>query len=477
MTERTPLHPRRRRLVAVLGSLVAMVLALGAAFGMGYALPLDPSALAAELETPPVVPVDAGRAAPDLEPVGVRLPTCSVAELASDPGLGQFAGVVVDPMSNDILFDRDSELAVAPASVMKLVTGAAALTVLGPDRRFATTVVTTEDPETIVLVGGGDSTLSQLPTGEESVYQGAAKLQALAEQTVLALQQTAGEEGKVVIREVVVDSSLWPAEDEWDPSWSPNASANGYISRVTALQLDGDRANPRIDLGRRTDRPVLRAGEAFVTALRAAGNAGRYVRVTVGQAPAGASVLARVESPSVAELVTYMVKESDNTIAEMLARHVSTESGAGGTAAGVSEVLPAALAGLGLPGDGIVVRDGSGLSNLNRITPQYVALLLAEVYRSQGALDSLRTSLPIAGVDGSLDDRFSGANASVHNLVHAKTGTISGVRSLAGYIFASDDADLAFAFFATGDVDDSSRVSIENLVTAVYECGTNLADF
>lgn len=474
-----PSAPRSTRIrwVKVVAAALGGLLVLGGSFSAGLAVA---SVEASFVEVPvpeETIRVDLARPAPQVSPVALRIPTCSVAELAADPGLAEFSGVVLDPLTGEVLFSRNSDVAVTPASVMKLVTGAAALSVLGPDRRFTTTVVATDNLETVVLVGGGDSTLSQLPAGAEGVYAGAAKLDDLAERTLAALAANLPEGENVVIREVIVDSSLWPAEDEWDSSWSRDAARNGFISRVTALQVDGDRQNPRVELSPRTDRPVQRAGEAFVAALRAAGNAGRFVRVTVGQAPAGAPVLATVESPPVSELVRYMVKESDNTLAEMLARHVSRELGQGGTAASLGQALSGALAGLGLPPEDITVRDGSGLSSLNQVTPEYVARLLIEVLGSQGALESLRTSLPIAGVDGSLDNRFGGANASVQSLVHAKTGSISGVRSLAGYIFAEDGSNLAFAFFSLGQVGDQTRGYLENLVTGVYGCGGNLGDF
>ncbi|MCF8549810.1 MAG: D-alanyl-D-alanine carboxypeptidase, partial [Pontimonas sp.] len=119
-------------------------------------------------------------------PVPLRIRTCSVADAALNEDLGEFSGVVVDPFTGDVLFARASEDLVPPASVMKIVTGAAALTVLGPETRFATSVVATDDPARVVLVGGGDSTLSRLATGNPSVYAGAATLQDLAEKTIAA---------------------------------------------------------------------------------------------------------------------------------------------------------------------------------------------------------------------------------------------------------------------------------------------------
>lgn len=455
---------------------VGGALVLGGSFAAGVAF----SGVSHDLSTIVVeepAELAVGRAMPEVSPVGLRLRTCSVSELASDPELANFSGVVLDPLTNDVMFSRNRDDAIAPASVMKLITGAAALSVLGPERRFTTTVVTSENPETVVLVGGGDSTLTQLPVGQSSVYEGAATLQELAERTLAAVAATLPDGEDVVIREVIVDSSLWPEDDQWDSSWSRDAARNGFISRVSALQVDGDRQNPRVELSPRTDRPAERAGDAFVAALRSAGNAGRFVRVSVGVAASDATVLASVESQPVSELMRYMVKESDNTVAEMLARHVSLEAGMGGSALSLAEALPGALADLGLPLEGITVRDGSGLSALNQVTPHYVGVLLTEVLRTQGVLEFLRNSLPIAGVDGSLDNRFAGANSGVHGQVHAKTGSISGVRSLAGVIFPEDGTELAFAFFALGEVDDPTREALENLVVGVHACGDNLGDF
>ena len=100
-----------------------------------------------------------------------------------------------------------------------------------------------------------------------------------------------------------------------------------------------------------------------------------------------------------------------------------------------------------------------------------------EVFRSEGSIGLLVEALPIAGVDGSLDDRFGGENAVATSRVQAKTGSISGTRSLAGFIQGVDDSDFVFAFFATGTVDDDARTALETVVAGVYSCGANLADF
>lgn len=464
-------------MVGFAGVGVAIVLALVASFGLGansvgifddepVAQVVAESAWGPENRVGPAVPV-----------IPLRLSTCSVADVLANPALQAFSGMVSDPSSGEVLFSRNATTSVTPASVLKIMTGMAALTTLGPDHRLSTQVKTTDDPNTVVLVGGGDATLSRLPLGSPSVYAGAPTLQELAEATIEALRNQIEEGEEVSITTVVVDASLWDVKDAVDSTWSRDARNNGFISSVTALQVDGDRQDPTVALSRRGTDPVQRAGDAFVQALRQAGNKGRFVSVTTGTASPTAAVLASVSSQPVSELVASMLKDSDNTLAEMLARHVSVATGLSGSSESLNHALVGALPGVGFEPGEVFVQDGSGLSAKNFVTPQMIVTLLSEMARSSGSFGVLREGLPIAGADGSLASRFGGENEIVHGRVFAKTGSISGVRSLAGFITSVDNTELVFAFFSEGEVGDDSRVALENLVTAVYSCGSNLADF
>ena len=476
---RTHSGPIPKKIAVMSAAFLGVILVLGASFGAGFAvaqpvtLPVEEEVLSEQVAPGSLVT----RPQPESSLSPQRIRTCSLGLLPLDPELGSFAGIVLEPQGGEVLFARGDDREVAPASVMKLITAASALLTLGPEARFETKVVSSSQPGVVVLVGGGDPTLSTLPGGAESVYVGAPKLQTLAEQTVASVGASLAEGEVVSITEVVLDLSLWDTQDEWDASWSPDARANGFISQVTPLQVDGDRRNPAAIVSARSDDASERAGQAFVEALKRAGNTARTVSISRGVAEPGAIVLASVFSQPVSALSAYMVKESDNTLAEVLARHVSVAVGLGGQAQTVNQALTSSLAGRGLPLEGVTLRDGSGLSSLNRVKPQYVAALLLEMYHSGGNLALVRQSLPVAGVDGSLKDRFAGPNAGLVGKVAAKTGTIKGVRALAGYVSASDDTDLIFAFFATGDVGEASRVAIETLVTGVYTCGENLAHF
>ena len=475
-----PKRVSKKALIVTISGVLAGLLAISGSFSVGlWAQASEVTLLGAETTAVEDLALqDASvRPAPSAASAARRIPTCSINDLGLDPALGSFSGIVMDPISGEVVFSRLGEVGIAPASVMKVITASAALTTLGPDATFTTSVVASPDAETVVLVGGGDSTLSARAPGAESVYVGSPTLADLAEQTIASWSEGLEEGTKVAITELVVDASLWDPEDSWDSTWSTNAKSSGFISEVTALQVDGDRRDPAVALSPRTNDPVARAASAFVSALRVAGNTSRFVNISYGIAGPDARVLASVESRPVSELVTYMLKESDNALAEMLARHVSLATGLEGISESIGQALTGSLAPYGLDSELATIRDGSGLSPENLVTPWYVGQLLVEAYRSETELSLIPDALPLAGVDGSLDDRFTGANAIAQAQVRAKTGSITGVRSLAGFVTGEDGADLVFAFFAGGDVGDAAKMAIDSVVTGVYSCGSNLADF
>ena len=138
--------------------------------------------------------------------------------------------------------DRGGTTASRAASALKILTAASALEVLGPDTRIPTTVVRGSTPGSIVLVGGGDLTLTRLPSGEESTYAGAAHLDDLATQIT-----SAGDADPVTagtpITSVVLDASLYSGET-WQASGNRKERVVVSMPEITALQVDGDRDDP-----------------------------------------------------------------------------------------------------------------------------------------------------------------------------------------------------------------------------------------
>jgi D-alanyl-D-alanine carboxypeptidase/D-alanyl-D-alanine-endopeptidase (penicillin-binding protein 4) len=466
-----------KKQLTVVALAVLVILALIGSFSAGSATAARPGLVPVVAENAQSEVLGAPREVPSGPIIPTRIRTCSISDLAGSSELGVFSGVVLDPYTGEVLFSRNQEQAVPPASVMKIVTATAALLVLGPDASFATTIKATDDPKTVLLVGGGDPTLSRLEPGANTVYPGAPTLKDLAEQTIAALQAGLEEGEDVSITELVIDESLWGVDASWDSSWATSARSMGFISLISPLQVDGDRANPADLVSPRGNNPAKRAGDAFVQALREAGNKARFVRVVSGQATPGATTLATVQSRPLSELVGLVLKNSDNTLAETVARHVSFELGLGGARDSLGQALLGPMSGLGMTSEGVSFQDGSGLSPLNRVTPEFVAQLLAEISLNEVGLEPIATGLPIAGVDGSLKERFVGDNSVAWDRVSAKTGRLSEVQSLAGFVKPGDEPELVFAFFAEGNLGDGARQALDTLVVGVLECGSNLADF
>ena len=388
-----------------------------------------------------------------------RIRTCGLEsgfELRSGEAL---AVLVADRSSEDILFTSDADLALAPASVAKLFTAVAALRVLGPDYRMKTEVVDGGNGE-VWLVGGGDPTVTRSPGN--NYYGSTHSLQQLASATISALP------GQTVTF-VHIDDSRYARFARWDNTWRTNGWALGYVAPITSLQVDGDRDSPSLRLGRRSTDPSGRAGAWF------AGELSQLIGVSVAVggnsvAPPG-PVIASVESAPVSELIAIMLRDSDNTLAEVLAREVALAL----EVDSIDAALHEALFPDGDAPEGVYFQDGSGLSPLTMLTARSVVDLLGAIDGDE-ALHPVLDDLPVAGETGSLRKRFKVLGAEVVGKVFAKTGSIQGVRSLAGLIDAGENGELLFSINVSGaKVSDASRDVIDALVEEIYSCGENLA--
>ncbi len=444
---------------------IFLLLGTGAVFA-GAAFGSSSQVDAVESSTPTPEP---SRNVPVQPAAASALRTCAIDAAAKDPRLLTFEGSVVNVTTGEVLFDRKADTPASPASGLKVLTAAAALLTIGPNFRMTTRVFEGSDPGTIVLVGGGDPTLSALPAGVESVYTGAPKLADLAAQTKAAWETNHPGEP---ITNVILDANYWNPSDSWDATWERSEQTTGYQPEVTALMVDGDRANPQKVTSPRSTDPIGRAGSKFVEAL----DLGTPVTVTVGSASPGMPKLAEVSSQPISTLIAQMLPISDNTLAEMIARVVSKESGGGGTAVSLNSIIPGALVNLGLNPTGVTVRDGSGLSAKNTVPPLLMAQLMAKVSTGAQGLSVIKSALPIAGKTGTLASRFTGANTVARGHVFAKTGWINTARTLSGWVEASDGAVLSFALFALGPVKSNAMDALDTVATGIYNCGNNLSN-
>jgi len=458
----TPKYSRLRRRL-VLGTLALLLVAAGGAW---FAVAPDGDGAATEVAAAEARLPDVEPAGPVLAALAAEAPAPDAAVLAGElapllaaPALG--AGVearVVDVASGEVLLDQGSENPSTPASTAKLLTAVAALTTLGPDTTLETTVVAGAAPGEVVLVGGGDPTLSR--TVPSLTYPGAPTVADLAAQVRSSLPP-----GTEVTR-VVVDSSLFDGPLT-AAGWGPGDAPSTYAAPVTATAVDGARVRSG-DLPR-SGSPGTDAGTALAVAL---GNPG--MPVVLGEAPQGAQTLGTVRSAPVARLVEQALSQSDNLLTESLARHVALARDLPATFEGAAEAVTDALAGAGLDVTGVSLADGSGLSATDRVPVALLTELLSGA--ADGTLPGtspVLSGLPVAGYDGTLFDRGDEDPETAPGAVRAKTGTLLGVHGLAGTVVTAEGRLLVFAVVADGAPanGEAAEAALDDVASALAACG------
>ncbi len=448
-------------------------------------------------ESTPVV-LEGVVGAPDVDPTRLA---AAVDPLLADPALGATVAVSVrDLATGQELYDRQSQRPLTPASTSKVLTAVAALDVLGADATLETSTRWlpasargASGLPAVVLVGGGDVLLSAGP-GDENSVAGRAGLATLAEATVerLAGADAPGEAGAGLsgggpgpLLEVVVDDSLLgaPQPIPQQPKDLLFAAEPASLA-VAAGVIEGQSGRDR--------DPAARAGAAFAAALETAlvnrlgpAPGGRYVgEATVTTSPVTGEPLAEVVSAPVSAIVEYQLWTSDNTVANALAGMVAAESDrptdlASAGAVVVERAAAVVAASEAQPEATIAptrLVDGAGLFDGSVTTAAALSHVISAASTSDDPeLRALSGLLPVAGAEGTLADRYATGSdtAAAGGHVRAKTGTLSGVTTLAGVVTVSGGRGLAFAVLAQ-DVPGgalAARTAVDRVVAAVATCG------
>jgi D-alanyl-D-alanine carboxypeptidase/D-alanyl-D-alanine-endopeptidase (penicillin-binding protein 4) len=420
--------------------------------------------------------------------------------------------LIVDPARAETLYSRNAGKIMMPASNMKIVTGAAALALLGPDYRYRTAVVARGPVRDGVL----DGDLAVVGRGDPSVSD---QMRRDAMQPLRELADSVVARGVRRVRgRVIAAGDAFPDAPlgfgwAWDDLDYPYAAGvdellfNEGFSRL--IVRAGERAGatptvatlpvrsyPHVRMTAITVAPpppappetpvdstrpppvlafasdsiggmVVVSGEitaadtavlevahrdpsgaylaAFVEALRERG-------VTVDEATdarrdsvATDDTLAVMSSPPLREILPALEKPSQNQIAEALFKTLGLERTGVGSADSARRVVERQLLDWGADSVGFAVRDGSGLSRHNYLSPETIVRVL-EAMRRHPSFDVFFAALPVAGRDGTLRSRMKGTPAEGN--VHAKTGTIDKVRSLSGYVTTANGRLLLFSFLA-----------------------------
>ncbi|MCX4787580.1 D-alanyl-D-alanine carboxypeptidase/D-alanyl-D-alanine-endopeptidase [Streptomyces sp. NBC_01221] len=366
--------------------------------------------------------------------------------LLKAPALGAVrTAVVIDTATGERLYGQGADTPMTPASTVKIATSVAALSALGPGHRIATTVRASPDSRGLTLVGGGDPTLDK------------AALRKLAADTARALK----DRGVKSVR-LTYDTSRYsgPARHPIGP--------NENIAPVTALmtregRLDSTDSGP----APRSEDPAGDTARTFGKLLHDAG-------IATGSGPApgrpagGSRPVAEHLSVPLSALVERALTNSDNDIAEALARQTALATGEPADFAGGRRAVTAQLKKLHLPLTGANFADGSGLNRKDKVTAGLLAGLLARAADPHHPeLRPVLTGLPVAGFSGTLSGRYTEKSAGT-GLIRAKTGTLTGVNSLAGTVVDRQGRLLAFAFLASGTTSPSeAQSSLDALATSL----------
>jgi D-alanyl-D-alanine carboxypeptidase/D-alanyl-D-alanine-endopeptidase (penicillin-binding protein 4) len=364
--------------------------------------------------------------------------------------------VVIDPLTGTAVTGENADALMTPASTFKLLTSAAALAAYGPDHRFTTKVVAGTGNQ-IVLVGGGDPYLSGSTT---TSYPERASIGDLAEATAKVLK--AG--GQTAIS-LVYDDSLFSGP-AWNPAWS--AGYHEFATPTSALWVDEG-----IVGGVHGTSPSGDAANAFAAQLKTRGI--QVTAVAAGTAASGATTLASVQSLPLDLIVSEVLLHSDNDGAEVLFRQIALAAGSSGSITAAQTALQAKLASLGLWRDGMKVDDGSGLSRANLASATVLSLAVAKGF-TDTRYRALVDGLPTAAADGTLHARYDDptTEGAGRGAVRAKTGTLTGVHSLAGFTRTADGGLVVFAFIANDVVPEmalAARDWLERTTSVVAACG------
>jgi D-alanyl-D-alanine carboxypeptidase/D-alanyl-D-alanine-endopeptidase (penicillin-binding protein 4) len=423
--------------------------------------------------------------------------------------------------TGEVLFQHNGDRLMMPASNMKILTVAAAAQTLGWDYRFTTTLETVAPLENGVIRGdvfvrsNGDPTINARESRAATVFDQWAA--ALREAGVIAIEGRiigddqafdddgvgpgwswdyleagyAAPTGALQFNENTAELLISAGALAGEPAMVAITPGTGLsvVNRAVTINAADDSRRASVVIRRRIDRPeieisgtvaigapparrtvavlnpTLYLAQAAREALTSRGIDVRGAAVDgddiagelIASASAERRVLARIESPSLRDIATVLMKVSQNLYAETLLKAIATKNGAVGTTDAGRALAIQTFTAWNIPRDAFVMSDGSGLSRYNYVTPSMVTTVLRHMYSDPVHRDAFVATLPIAGKDGTISTRMRNTRAAENAI--AKTGSIANVRSLSGFVRSRDGEMLVFSIIANDFVVPAATVT------------------
>lgn len=332
---------------------------------------------------------------PSAQAADTQLISKVFSKLIPQPVLGNPSAIVMDEATGEIVYERNINAGRKPASILKIISAAAAYTYLKPSDSYTTTVYSGVESGTVVIKGSLDPWMS---------YD--CKVAAKMHRTCLGNIQS---QAYAVLK--------------------ANSDASTHISTIYYSRLYTVEAE-RL-------KSYFKTKKASIHVVEISSN---DVKKKIASATYSST------SPTLQTILDWTLTWSDNVLAERIAHKAAVAAGNTTDIPGLSKTFKTLLSNLGVSTTGLVVKDASGLSKENRVTALQMAQLL-KVIHDNPLFTPLIKGLPVSGISGTLETRFIKTAPNAIGLVRAKTGTLNGTANMAGF-FESGDREFIFVIIA-----------------------------
>jgi D-alanyl-D-alanine carboxypeptidase len=309
------------------------------------------------------------------------LKSAAVSKTLAHPGM-----ILLDPVTGETIFKYSADSLRMPASLLKIFSAVALLDYVDPEFRFTTEILTGAEPNTLIIAGSLDPWMER--NGVLAIKMGRASLPKIV---------------KTALKKLDTDNG------------APIKNLSIEYSNMHSTDMD------------------------FIKTQFAARNIKvNMLKITAEEAQLySKESIAKFQSPTLQKIMDWMLIWSDNTLGNRMAMYASMKAGNGYSEAGIEKTFVKTLTDLEIDATGLNAVDGSGLSRANRVSAEMLSQLLLKTYKND-KYRAIYSGLPVGGINGTMRNRFVTSAPKAIGLVRTKTGSLTGVVSLAGYVQGGD---------------------------------------